>query len=205
MKKGIIILIMALYPLSCDILSPPIDGKTEISGRIINESTGEFVDNISLILVKGIGNGFGDGSGSYQTVAQTKSDNKGNFYLFYDAKDDQNLLAFYINKEPYSDLYSIDLKNILPGTKIKNQIYSVYQNTKLKVSINSQIPLEPRTYTLWLPGIGTSVDTVLTITRAKGNFYNIIKLSYSMHNDNYEIIDSVYCPINTTTNFVLNL
>jgi len=196
---------MVFHLFGCEILTPPNDGKTAISGKIINESTGKVVDNISLILVKGIGNGSLLGSNGYKTVAQTNSDNEGNFYLSYDAGDDQNLLAFYINKEPYIDLYSVELLNITPGTQIKNKIYKVYQNTTLKVTLNSQIPLEPRSYSLWLPGIGTSIDTVLVSTRAKGNCYNTVKLNYTIDNINIEIIDSVYCPINTITNYVFNL
>lgn len=187
----------------CDIISPP-HWKTEISGIVINESTGAVIDNLSLILVKGIGSGLGYGGGGYKTVAQAVTSSDGNFNIFYDAGDDQNSLAFYINKEPYNNLYSINLLNILPGTQIKNKVYTVYQNTTLQVTLNSQIPLEPRTYTLQLPGIGTSVDTTLVTTRAKGNFYNIIKLNYSIDNNHFEIIDSVYCPINTITNYVLN-
>jgi hypothetical protein len=205
MKKVIIFVFMALYLIGCDLIQPPVDGKTEISGKIINESTGEVVDNISLILVKGIGSGFGYGGGGYKTVAQNNTNVDGNFNLFYDSGSDQNPLIFYINSEPYNNLYSTDNLSISPGTQIKNKIFLVYQNTSLKVTINSQIPLEPRTYTLWLPGIGTSIDTVLVTNRAKGNFYNIIKLNYSINNNHFEIIDSVYCPINTTTNFTLNL
>jgi hypothetical protein len=203
--KNIIFVFMALYLIGCDLIQPPVDGKTEISGRIINESTGKVVDNISLILVKGFGSGFGYGGGGYKTVAQTNTNVDGNFNVYYDAGDDQNLLSLYINKEPYNNLYSVELLNILPGTKIKNNNYSVYQNTTLKVTINSQVPLEPRTYTLWLPGIGTSIDTVLVTTRAKGNFYNTIRLNYSIDNQHYEFVDSVYCPIDTVTNFILTL
>jgi hypothetical protein len=205
MKKVIIFIFIAIYLIGCNLIQPPVDGKTEIIGKIINESTGEVVPNISLILVKGIGSGFGYGGGGYKTVAQSNTNVDGNFNIYYDAGDDQNLLAFFINKEPYNDLYSLELLNITPGTRIKNKVYSVYQNTTLKVTLNSQFPLEPRTYTLLLPGIGTSIDTVLVTTRAKGNFYNIVKLNYTIENSNFEIIDSVYCPINTITNYVLNL
>jgi hypothetical protein len=205
MKKLILLMLMISYFYGCEVLSPLIDGKTEINGRIINESTGESIGNISLVLVKGVGSGLGYGGGSYKTVAQTNTNVDGNFNIYYDAGDDKNSLALYLNKDPYNDLYSIELLNITPGSQIKNKVFSVYQNTKLKVTINSQVPLEPRTYTLWLPGIGTSIDTVLVTNRAKGNFYNIIKLNYSINDNHFEIIDSVYCPINITTNFTLNL
>ena len=198
-------MLMNFYFYGCEVLSPPIDGKTEINGRIINESTAESVDNISLVLVKGVGSGLGYGGGGYKTVAQTNTNVDGNFNIYYDAGDDQNSLALYLNKDPYNDLYSIELLNITPGSQIKNKVYTIYQNTTLKVTLNSQIPLEPRTYTLSLPGIGTSIDTVLVTTRAKGNFYNTIKLSYTIENRNFEIIDSVYCPINTTTNYIIDL
>jgi|GEM_PF-5434529 len=204
MKRIIILILMAFHPFGCDILSPPNDGKTEISGKIINESTGKVVDNISLILVKGIGDGSLLGNNGYKIVAQTNSDNDGNFSIFYNAGNDKNLLVFYINKEPYNDLYSGQILHITPGTKIKNKNYSVYQNTSLKVSLKFTTQPEPRSFSLWFPGGGTN-DTSGVTTRAKGNFYNTIRLNYSIDDKQFEVVDSVFCPIDTITNFVLNL
>jgi hypothetical protein len=188
---------------SCDILSPT-DGKSEISGKIIDESTGAVVDNLSLILAKGFGSGLGYGGGGYKTVAHSTTDKDGNFYLFYDSNDDQNILAFYINKEPYNHLYSNSLQNISPGSKLKIQIYSVYQNTTLKVSLKFITQPKPNSFTLWFPGGGTN-DTLGRTNRAKGNFYNFIRLNYTIDHQHYEVVDSVFCPIDSVTNFVLSL
>ena len=170
MTNKLLFMLIVFSLCGCDIFSPSSDGKTEISGVVINESTGEVVPNLSSVIEKIYGGGCLGCWRGYLIVVQTKTDNNGNFRLFYDDSEEKSSLLFHLNKGPYNKSYSVFWQEITPGAKLKNRNYFVYQNTTLKVSLKSQIQLKPRTYTLWLPGIGTSIDTVAMTTRAKGEF-----------------------------------
>jgi hypothetical protein len=170
-----------------------------VKGQVINESVGKPLGGLSVSL--NIFTGSGWGGGSY-VAASTTTDSAGNYLLKYQGSSDNNGIYIYINNNVYNSNYSTDNYIVSNGTNY-HKTY-LYQNTILTVHLRSQNPLEPHTYSLWLPGIGTSVDTVCSSTRAKGNFYNEVRLNYTHNGEHYEIIDSVYCPINIETHFIFN-
>jgi hypothetical protein len=192
-----VFIFFALLLNNCDLLSPDPNGEIEFSGLIINESTGNTIPNLGINLKMG-----SSSWGGYEIVESAITDKDGKFHLKYDAKNYRNSLHVYINDEPYMGRYSTSNFSIMPGDKIEKDV-KIFQNTTLKVKMSSAYPLNKKEYTLWLPGLGTSVDTALTTHHAKGNFYNEVRLVYNRNGEYHEISDSVYCPINEVTTFIL--
>lgn len=198
MKKYYYIIILTIF-IGCENSLEVEKSDVFVKGQVINESTGKPLERINVSLQIFTGSGWGGGS---YVAASTTTDNEGNYQLKYQGSGDNNGIYLSINNSSYNSSYSNDQFSLSNGAHYYKTY--LYQNTTLTVHLQSQNPLEPRTYTLWLPGTGTSVDTVFSTNRAKGNFYNKVRLNYTRNGLNYEIIDSVFCPINTETEFIFD-
>ena len=196
-KYSFLVFLIAVF--ACESSFEVEDLNIFVTGRIINESTGQPAKGINISLRIFTGSGWQGGSN--HVLANARTDDNGIYHLTYRGENTGNGTYLYLNDEPYDANYSTEYFSIFNGDSYFEN--SLWQNTILTVHMSSQNPLEPRTYTLWLPGVGTSVETVFTSNRAKGNFYNTVRLNYTRNGMNYEIIDSVYCPINEETDFVL--
>ena len=196
-KEYLILCLLLVLP-SCKNLTDVEDLNINISGVVINESTGKPLKDISVSLLIYSG-GYSTGGGSHY-AASTKTNDDGKYQISYTGQGD-NGVYICINENPYNEKY---LNSQFPVYTGESYLESkIYQNTSLRVRLNSKTQPKPGTYTLWIPGGGTN-DTVAVTDRAKGNFYNSVRLYYTIENKNYAIIDSVFCPIDTVTNFNLN-
>lgn len=191
-------IVLLLTTIACDSSLEIEDLNINVSGHIVNGSTQAPLKGVSVALKVFTGSGW---TGSSYVVASAVTDNMGEYKLSYYGKNDNNGVCIYFNSSPYNGDYSTDWFSVPHGNHDFRTI--LYQNTGLSVIMRSQNPIEPRTYTLWLPGIGTSIDSILGTNRAKGNFYNEVRLNYNRDNVHYEVKDSVFCPINENTRFVL--
>lgn len=197
MKKYMYIVFL-FATIACDNSLEIEDININVSGQIINGSTQAPLKGMSVVLKVFTGSGW---TGSSHIVASAITDNNGEYRLSYEGKDNNNGVHIYFNSSPYTGDYSTDRFSVSNGKHDFRTI--LYQNTGLSVIMRSQNPLESRTYTLWLPGVGTSIDSMLGTNRAKGNFYNEVRLNYTRDNVHYEVKDSVFCPINKNTRFIL--
>ena len=197
MKKYMYVVFL-FATIACDNSLEIEDLNIKVSGQIINGSTQVPLKGVSVVLKVYTGSGWTGGS---SVVASAITDHNGKYKLNYYGKDDNNGVYIFLNSSPYTGDYSTDWFSVSNGNNDFKTI--LYQNTGLTVYMRSTNPLEPRTYTLWLPGIGTSVDSILGTNRAKGNFYNEVRLNYTRDSVHYEVKDSVFCPINENTRFIL--
>lgn len=200
MKKLLFILFSVIL-FNCSLSTKPQDSTTTVKGTIINESLNAALSNISITLYR---------SGCFQLIDSCYSDINGNYIMQYDSEKqinyDLRLWINLVNNNPKYPSYSIKVE---VGKNENHNIY-LYNYTKLIVILNSDIELTTTDrYTLYLPGIGISglgpiKNKIFEDPHAKGNFSNQVKFIYDRNDSTYEIIDSVFCPIDTSATLIIN-
>lgn len=196
-KKICFLVCLSTVIYGCNVTDKGSD-KVIVEGSILNSSLEDApIAGLSVVLrISG-------GPWNYPVVAESETNNQGEFYLEYKLED-QNLTQVYVNDEPYTPIYSTDNFGIVKGESVDTTI-KIHQNTSLVVHASTSSLEDGDRFCVNIPGVGVCEDdepsSITTTRRAVGNDYNEVRFSLRRNGETKTSIDSVFCPIGETTEY----
>ena len=155
------------------------DLNVHIKGTIIDISKSEGVANLYVCLVRSSGGGSILTSGSYTNVVSSKTDDNGNFELFYKLDNQNESVGLSINYSPdpnnhvptltqYEHCYPCpEYSFLLGGTEITPKIY-ISRYTHLTVNATTNTPLTGDDYiSAEIHGTGTCCHQTFPVVSTK--------------------------------------
>ena len=202
MKVLFIVLVFVL--MACSKSTEPITPLVHIRGTVIDESIDKPINNILMHL-----NRINQDNAS-AIIDSIRTDKSGKFHFEYEPMDKSKFtLELWINYL-FSDSEFSSIRTEIPVNSTINKSIFLYEYTELELVLKTDNPLSPTDrFQIDLPKISTSgfgpiQDTLFITPNAKGNFHNQVKFTYDRNGVNHIVLDSVYCPIETCTRFVIN-
>ena len=196
-KKLCFLVCISIAIYACNITDKG-SNKVIVEGSILNSSFDNTpIAELSVVLK------ISGGAWNYRVVAESETNNQGEFYLEYKLED-QNIAQVYVNNEPYIPIYSTANFGIVKGESVDTTI-KIHQNTSLVVQASTSSLENGDRFCINIPGIGVCEDdepsSVATTHRAVGNAYNEVRFSLQKNGKTEITIDSVYCPVGETTKY----
>lgn len=196
MKYTILLFMFIIF--SCTKVTDSVNNQNEYYGQIINQSTNQPLENISVTVHRIFD------TGSSSLIDTFFTDNEGKFYCNKSYFNENSSFKIWINLSPSNYTYSTKDYPISLNSNNLGKFY-IYQFAQLKVEIEQINSHICRLYQIDLPSYGTTfwagTDTFYLDNRVKGNSNNSIKIKCLLDSNYHIKTDSIYCSIDSVTNY----
>ena len=159
--SGLALSLLVLASAGCDLLQ---SRHTEVTGVVVNGSTGQPLEGLSVAFWSG---GWAGGA----VLASDRTDAQGRFEL---AVEDAPVVQLHVNSDPYNPRFTTYWEGIRPGSR-RRQSYEVYEGARLTVRSETDRPLRSDEWHQVRAGCLTGIPP-FTDTCQRGNALNPVTL-----------------------------